>query len=497
MDRESLDSLDREGLIGVILTQFEQFTAEVAALRGENAELRAKLNLPPKTPENSSVPPSRGQKPSAWAKDRRKRKPHAGAHRPLHPNPTQRRDVLATSCQHCGADVSQTAQKPREAYDRIEIPEIKPDVTRVTLHGGLCPCCAGRFKAEPPEGLEPGSPYGPNLRAFIVYLRFTQGVGFERLSRLMRDLLGVDISEGAIVNILKQARAGFRAASEAIRARLLQGTAICSDETGFRVGKRSWWLWVFHHGDDAYFLSHPRRGKVAVEEFLGAFRPDAWVSDRFGAQMGWAKKHHQICLAHLLRDTQFVIDEGDAVFAPGLRHLLGRACRIGARRERLTDASLKIYLARLNTDLDDLLDLAPTHPAGRKWQVTIQKLRPQLFVFMTNRQIPATNNGSERALRPCATFRKIVNCFRSEWGAFQYANIRSVIETARRHGHGALQAIRMAILHPPPPANCQAPWPEQLPSPKPRNYDSPNFCGSAVSSRRPPAAKSVGIAEGT
>jgi hypothetical protein len=29
-----------------------------------------------------------------------------------------------------------------EAYDRIEIPEIKPDVTRVTLFGGTCPCCA-------------------------------------------------------------------------------------------------------------------------------------------------------------------------------------------------------------------------------------------------------------------------------------------------------------------------------------------------------------------
>src|ERR1700683_1542919 len=457
MDRDSLDSLDREGLIGVILRQFEQFSAEWPALRSENAELRAKLNLPPKTPENSSVPPSRGQKPSVWAKDRPKRKPHAGAHRPLHPNPTRTRDILAASCQHCGTDVSQTAQRPRETYDRIEIPEIKPDVTRVILHGGVCPCCAGRFKAEAPEGLEPGSPYGPNLRAFIVYLRFTQGVGFERLSRLMRDLLGVDISEGAIVNILKQARAGFRAASEAISARLLQGTALCSDETGFRVGKRSWWLWVVHNGDDAYFLSHPRRGKMAVEEFLGGFRPDIWVSDRFGAQMGWAKKYHQICLASLLPDTQFVIDEGDDVFAPGLRHLLGRACRIGGRRERLTDASLKIYLARLNTDPDDLLDRAPSHPAGRKWQVTIQKLRQHLFVFMTNRQIPPTNNGCERALRPCATFRKIVNCFRSEWGAFQYANIRSVIETARRKGLGTLQAIRMAIVHPPPPLNCQAP----------------------------------------
>jgi len=33
------------------------------------------------------------------------------------------------------------------AYDRIEIPEIVPDVTRVTLYGGSCPCCARRFKA--------------------------------------------------------------------------------------------------------------------------------------------------------------------------------------------------------------------------------------------------------------------------------------------------------------------------------------------------------------
>jgi len=459
MDRESLDSLDRDGLIGIILMQFEkieQLTSEVAALRAENAELRAQLGRPPKTPDNSSVPPSRGHKPSMWAKDRAKRKPHAGAHRPLHPDPTERREVLATSCQHCGADVSEVRQKPCESYDRIEIPDIKPDVTRVTLHGGACPCCSRRFKAEAPEGLERGSPFGPNLRAFIVYLRFTQGVGFERLSALMRDLLGVEISEGAIVNILKAARAGFRAAGEAIRARLLAGTAICSDETGFRVGKRSWWLWVFHHGDNAYFLCHPRRGKVAVEEFLGSVRPEAWVSDRYGAQKGWSTKHHQVCLAHLLRDTQFVIDEGDQVFAPGLRHLLGRACRIGQRRERLADSSLQIYLAKLNADLDDLLDLTPVHPAGLKWQATVLKLRRHLFVFMTNRHIPPTNNGSERALRPCATYRKITNGFRSEWAAFQYGDIRSVIETARRQGVGTLQAIKAAIVSKMPISKSQA-----------------------------------------
>ena len=249
----------------------ERRAAEAAELRAEIAALQAKLNLPPKTPDNSSVPPSRGQKKTTeFVKSRPKQRVHPGAHRPLHPNPTHRRDVLASVCGHCGADVSQSPQQPCEVYDRIDIPPIAPEITRVSLHGGVCPCCAKRFKAEAPAGLEPGSPFGPNLRALVIYLRFTQGVAFERLSRLMTDLFGLSISEGALVNMLLAARQRFAAASAAIRAKLLSGTVICSDETGLRVGKRSWWLWVFHHGGNACFLTHPRRSKEAVEAFLGS-----------------------------------------------------------------------------------------------------------------------------------------------------------------------------------------------------------------------------------
>jgi hypothetical protein len=56
----------------------------------------------------------------------------------------------------------------------------------------------------------------------------------------------------------------------------------------------------------------------------------------------------------------------------------------------------------------------PTHAAGVKLQRVIKKIRRHLFVFITNRAIPATNNGSERALRPCVIFRKITNGFRTE-----------------------------------------------------------------------------------
>ncbi len=147
----------------------------------------------------------------------------------------------------------------------------------------------------------------------------------------------------------------------------------------------------------------------------------------------------------MTRDVQYVIDAGDDVFAPKLRHLLGRACRIGRRRPDLADATLKTYHARLNASLDVLMALEPTHDAGVKLQRVIRKIRRHMFVFVTNRDIPATNNGSERALRPCAVFRKITNGFRTDWGAKLYANIRSVIETARRRAIGALQAIRITL----------------------------------------------------
>lgn len=105
----------------------------------------------------------------------------------------------------------------------------------------------------------------------------------------------------------------------------------------------------------------------------------------------------------------------------------------------------------LEARLDELMARTPTHAAGVKLQRIVKKIRRHLFIFVTNRDIPATNNGSERALRPCAVFRKITNGFRTEWGAKLYADIRSVVETARRRSIGALEAIRLTLAGMPLP----------------------------------------------
>ena len=261
----------------------------------------------------------------------------------------------------------------------------------------------------------------------------------------MSDLLGVEISEGALVNILDDSRPAFAQQTSLIRARLLGSSILQSDETSVRVGKQNWWTWVFHHADSVCFVIRPSRGKQVVDEFLGEHRPDYWVSDRLAAQMGWARLEQQVCLAHLLRDAQYAIEAGDTAFAPGLRQLLQRACGIAGRRDQLADATLRTYAYRLDAKLDALLRITPTHAAGKKLQQVIKGCRRHLFVFLTNRAIPPTNNSSEQALRPCVVFRKVTNCFRSEWSAQLYADIRSVLETARRRAIGALDAIRLTL----------------------------------------------------
>lgn len=146
-----------------------------------------------------------------------------------------------------------------------------------------------------------------------------------------------------------------------------------------------------------------------MAEFLGEVRPAFWVSDRLAAQQGWATEGRQACWAHLQRDVQYAIAAGDDAFAPATQ-------------------------------------------AGRKLQRIVKRFRQNLFVFITNRDMPPTNNGSEQALRPWVVFRKVTNCFRSGWGADLYANVRSVIETARRRSIGLLRALRITLQGQPLPA---------------------------------------------
>ena len=447
MTRDSLGQLDKSELIALVLAQAEQIrvlTEQTAALQVRVAALEAQLKIPPKTPNNSSVPPSAGQKSNCAETPKKRRKGRPGVARELCPNPDHVRDIFAEVCTNCATSLTPADQPEVHAYDHIDMPLIKPDTTRINLHSGDCPCCGERVAATAPTDMPVGSPFGPGIVALVVYLHACQMVSFNRLVEMLKGLFGLTLSEGAIANMLARAAAPFAVEGQRIEAQVRAASVIACDETSARVEGVTCWQWVFGTATAVFHRIAASRGAAVVTTFLEGAVPEVWVSDRLAAQMGHAKAH-QVCLSHLLRDAQFAIDAGDKIFAPGFKFLLKRACAIGRRRPDLADATLLAYQRDLERRRDRLLALEPDSAAGRKLQRGVGKVRDKLFVFVTRRDVPATNNVSERHLRPSVIFRKVTNGFRSAWGAEVYADICSIVATGRLNGRTALEAIRSAL----------------------------------------------------
>lgn len=410
------------------------------------AELEAIVGRPRKTSSNSHLPPSkdgpgRAKRPKRPAK---KRPPRAGRFRPLTETPDKTERRMASACGHCGADVSGAAQRCRHRYDHIDLPPIRPVVIRVEIFGGRCGGCGHRYRAEAPAGMPPGTPFGPGIRSLLMYLHHSHHVGFERLSRMLRELFGLTISEGAIAKVFQRMGGDLDAAYKAIQAKLLSARIIASDETTTRVDGATHWQWVFLSDKAVLHKIAPSRARTVADEVLGGHKPDVWISDRYAGQQELGRSH-QVCLAHVLRDVQYAIDSGDTIFAPKIRDHLRWAIGVGKRRSRLKDSTLAVYAAKADDKLDRLVAGPIAHPAGKVLNKQIKAWRTKFFVFMTDREVPATNNISEREIRPSVVFRKVTNGFRSNWGAQIHAGYRSITGTARLSGQPALEAIRDLI----------------------------------------------------
>ena len=458
MPPEEIDSLNADSLKGLVLSllaKIDDLVEQNKALLARIAELEGRAGKPPKTPTNSSLPPSSGQKANVAdaAATKRSRKGHPGVARELCVNPDVTRDIYVERCA-CGAKLSAADQVLARAYDHVELPPIKPVTMRINLHRADCRCCGNIIIAEPPADMPPGSPFGPGIVALVIYLHGCQMVGYARLAEMLEGLFGLKISEGAIANMLARAAEPFAECAQTIHETVRNSPVIASDETSARVKGKTHWQWTFVAATAVAHLIEPTRGKIVPTEFLDGARPKVWLSDRLLAQCKHAEAH-QFCLAHLIRDAQYAIDAGDTVFAPAFKAFLQRACDIGRRRPDLADATIKAYARTLARELDRLLKLKPTNAEGRHLRDAIYvDASDKLLVFLTRRDVEPTNNVSERALRPSVIFRKVTNGFRSDWGAKVYADLCSVVATGRLNGRSPFAAIRAALTIRSEPATC-------------------------------------------
>jgi transposase len=156
MAPEKLDSPDADSLkplVQQLLTRIDDLLAQNKALLARVAELEAKLGQPPKTPDNSSLPPSRGHKANAEPPATRPpRKGRPGVARQLTENPDATRRFYAERCR-CGAVLDAAGQDFAKEYDHIDIPPIRPVTTRIELFRATCPCCKARVTANAPTDM--------------------------------------------------------------------------------------------------------------------------------------------------------------------------------------------------------------------------------------------------------------------------------------------------------------------------------------------------------
>ena len=333
--------------------------AQVQALTVRGAELEARLGAPPKTPDNSSLPPSQGKKPNRPEKSKR-HGPRLGSlgrmggGRALTVTPDEIVSARPVRCTHCQAALGEADQVLHGRYDKIDLPQVAPVVTRVERYAGRCRCCGGTTLAPVPEELEPGTPFSVGIVALAIYLRFVHAISYQRLSRLLLELFGLAISEGALDAAFRRGKPHFDADVASILARLRRARVVCSDETSVRIDGRTCWNWVFQNDEVVVHVIRRSRNASIVAEVLDGHRPALWVSDLYSAQQGHAEDW-QICLAHQLRDCTYAIEAGDTVFAPRMKALLLRAVVLARRSRDLAPSTRREYRRRLEYALNAVM----------------------------------------------------------------------------------------------------------------------------------------------
>jgi len=439
MGRDALAELSREQLLELVV----QLATRVA-------ELEAQIGQPPKTPGNSSVPPSVGFKPNRGERRARKRRGgHDGISRRRH-----QPDVIVrcrpSTCQGCGEPLPLAGQRRVGRSQVIELPPVQPVVVEAWQYAARCQGCGVKTKGTYPVGLEPTRTFGPQIEALLGYFHERHHVSYERLVEVCRDVFGLQISEGGIDLALRRLAERARPTYDAIGAEVRAGPVIGSDETGARVAGKTAWQWVFQTPEASYHVIVPRRNAKVIAAFLGETRPESWISDLWSPQLQVDAQAHQICLSHQIRNLTYAV-EADGyvgrVWAIELRHLFGRAVHLHQIRDTLTPASFTLRRRRIENAVDRLVfrtflpDQADTANA-RRLQERYRQHRPSLFVFFDRPDVPPTNNASEQDLRPSVIHRKVTGGFRSQRGADVSAIFTSLLATARKCGDNLFQALR-------------------------------------------------------
>lgn len=440
---------------------------ENAALVARVAELERRLGL---NSSNSSKPPSsdglRKKPPRTRSLRERSKKPAGGQQG--HPgktlcavdNPDHTVDHLPAHCANCAEPLPQTPGSDYDARQVFDLPQPQPlVVTEHRAHWCCCTACGSVTKGAFPEGVTAPVQYGDRITAIVVYLSAFQFLPLGRLATLMIDLFGVTLSRATIETMSRRAGERLRGFADAVRQLILVAPVKHLDETGFRIVKTLKWLHIAATGCLTYYRIGADRGDM-LNGVSGIVVHDHWQP--YFTMPG---VEHALCNAHHLRELQALSEIEQEDWSRRMQTLLRRACHVEhlcrneqqAPDQRLIDLITRRYDAIVASGvtyheglpaLTQKLKKDGTPRAGRPKRRVGHNLanrlgdhKEEVLRFLTNPDVPFTNNQAERDGRMMKLKQKISGCFRSLQGARDFTLIRTLIGTAKKQGWGVIQSL--------------------------------------------------------
>jgi hypothetical protein len=430
----------------------------IAQLRAENEELKQALQealarieeleragkrqaAPFAQDEEQKVPPEKHKK-------RGRKKGHRGANRPIPPHIDRELVEPLEACPHCGGAVDEL--RPITQYIE-ELPDIKPEVTRLTTFTGKCPCCGEVHSSHPLQtSFAIGAAQvmlGPQAQANLIHLK-TIGLSLRKISRLFTDLFHLKITAGGVQHILARAAGTLVTHYEALQDQIRASRVVYADETSWYVGERGHWLWVFTTPELTLFHVNQSRGGPVAERILGGDYSGVLSTDCFSGYLRF-KCDQAKCIAHhlvRLKHCRQLPKTKDPAYLDAWRQFWKDVLGLHKARDGLSDDAFTVARAQLECRFDELLAQDVTQKGDRKFRTRMKNLGRHRLTCLYHDAVEATNNRAERALRPAVIQRKISCGNRTQHGAHTWEILLSLAVTAHQQGRDFVRELATVLL---------------------------------------------------
>src|SRR5215207_4572424 len=358
-------------------------------------------------------------------------------------------------CEHCQGRV---VLKGKAHQYQVDLPEIRPWTTEFILHHGKCSQCdrevVGRHPRQTSQAFRVGNvQLGPGVLGFAAWLNKVGGLSYGKTATLLKELAGFQVSRSALCRALLRMSKKLEPLYEELKAKIQSSPVVYPDETGWREGGYSVWLWVFNNRSETVYSIQPGRGYGEASEILGEGYCGVLVADGWASYQKFAEATHQTCLAHLLRRCDELLEQakgGAARFPLAVKEILQSALGVRDQRDakKISGEALEKAKEELASQMDRRLSGQLTNPSNRRLARHLIRHQDQLFLFLERADVEATNWPAEQGIRPAVINRKTSGGNRTAEGSQAQAILMSILRTFQQHQLGALDALARLLRSP-------------------------------------------------